>query len=167
MVTFNGSYLREPSDFSTVATEAALIQIADDPQLPTVSSGVLAWADLTPTEEAALVATLNPIIVSKEGVIDGYLRSGGYVTPTDVALNPSVKEWAAKLVWNTLRFRKEQITDEQLETLDNMILKLLRDVASGVLLLVGVDSAVEPASGTVYAIGTSPRIMSRETLEEM
>lgn len=167
MTTFSGAYLQEPTDFTSVANEATLIAVADDPSAPVIPAGALAWSQLTVGEAAALVATLNPIIASKEGIVNGYLRAGGYLVPTNLALNPVVREYAAKLVWNALRYRKAMLNDEELAAADGSVLRELRDVANGIALLVGEDVAIEPASATVYAIGTAVRVFSRSTLEDM
>lgn len=166
MPTFPGAYVREPSDFATVTTEAGLIQLADDPDSPVLPDEA-AFADLSAPEQAVVIAALTPIIERKEGIINGYLRAGGYVAPADANLNPQVVDYAVRLVFNALRYRKRQLTDGELSEADADVLAALDLIATGGSSIVTAEaSAEEPTSGTVYAIGTSRRIMSRETLED-
>jgi hypothetical protein len=165
--TFSGSYVSEPSDFATVATEAALIAAADDPATPVISEGRLSFADLLPAELAAIQAVLNPLITRKEGVVNGFLRAGGYAVPVDVVENAVIPEYVVKLVWNDLRFRKGQLNDEEYEARNKAVIDELKLIANGTSVLVGaVDAEDEGTAETVHAIGTSERIFSRETLED-
>jgi len=167
MPEFVGSYIKEPSDFATVTTEADLIQVADDPASPVVPEDTLSWAELVAGEKAALKAVIDPIIIRKEGIIDGYLRAGGYATPADIVRNPIIQDYAARLVWNDLRYRKKQLSDEEYRTANADILKELSQIGSGALVLAAAPSIDEDApSGLVHAVKSSPRVFSRETLEE-
>lgn len=167
MPTFAGAYVSEPSDFTAVATEAALIAVADDPSTPAVSEDVLAWADLQPAELAALLAVLNPLIARKEGVVNGFLRGGGYAVPVDAVANPIISEYVVKLVWNDLRYRKGQLTEDEYIAANKPIVDDLKMIAGGTMQLAGLLAAVEEGpSETVHSAGGSERIFSRETLEE-
>lgn len=166
MPTFAGAYIREPSDFSTVATETTLIQVADDPSVPVVPSDSSAWADLSVGEAAALVNTINPIVIRKEGIVNGFLRAGGYAVPADVVLNPVILDYAVRLVWNDLRYRKQQLTDEEYGDANKGTLIALGLIASGGVVLDAppIEGASAP-TGAVHAASSATRVFSRDTLD--
>lgn len=132
MPTFAGVYVREPDDFLTVTTEADLIQLLDDPKAPVVDEDVLSWADLDPAQEEALLSTLDPVIVKKEGIVNGYVRAGGYIVPANDAI---VVEISVQLVWNDLLVRKDRISREEWKTTNDTLMRQLRDISHGDTLL--------------------------------
>lgn len=167
MSTFAGMYIKEPSAFGTVTTESALIQVADDPEAPVVPADVTAWSELTVPQAAALVATMDPIIVRKEGIVNGYLRAGGFLVPMDIDRNPVVLDYAVRLVWNDLRYRKQQLSDEEYRTANSSVLTELAAIARGDIVLDAPPIEGEAApTGAVHAASSAPRIFSRTTLEE-
>lgn len=167
MPTFAGQYVQEPSDFATVTTEAGLLQIADDPENPVVLADVVAWADLSNEQKATLKALLDTLILRKEGIIDGYLRAGGYATPADVDANPIILNYAIDLVWNDLQRRKEQISAEEYRHANAAVFDQLSLIASGDMLLAMPEATGDSApTGTVYAASSAERIFSRDTLKD-
>lgn len=167
MPTFSGAYIQEPRDFSTVTTESELIQLADDPDTPIVPESVASWAELVPAEEAALLAILNPIIIRKEGTVNGYLRAGGYLVPMDIIANPIVQQHVVTLVWNALRYRKRQLTDEEFRAANADVTDELKLIARGDMLLDAPESDdVDAPTGAVHAVASATRIFSRETLKD-
>lgn len=164
MPVFAGAYVREPSDFYTVTTEAELIATADDPQAPVISESVLSWDDLEPAEEAALVATINAIVLRVEGITNGYVRSGGYVLP---AIDQTVTDIVVQLSWNNLLFRKKALDLAEKRDADAPLYAQLRDIASGKLVLETEETTEESPASIVGGIGGAARTFSRETLEDM
>lgn len=167
MPAFAGDYVREPSDFATVATEADLLQLLDDPSDPLVPDDVLTWSDLDSGQQEALAGVANPVIARKEGVINGYLRAGGYAVPADIVRNPLIQDYAVRLTWNDLRYRKGQLTDEQYKAANADILRELLAISKGDMLLDAAPSTEETASsGAVYAAASAERVFSRAKLED-
>lgn len=90
--------------------------------------------------------TLNEYIEASEGVIDGYLRSGGYTAPLTAPVDPLI----IRLSLDVLRFdlyRGGQIPPEVQTRYDNAISRL-KDIAAG-RLDVAVAGATESPGGSI------------------
>jgi phage gp36-like protein len=173
--TFDGAYLKEPSDFRAVADERTLIQGADDLDQPDAADHITSFAALlaelpVPPDANSpytkIVASINDIIRTEEATAETYLRAGGYSLPVrDAAGNPNpvVVKAAAELVVISLRARRGLIAPEEAAEARRRIVQLLRDIARGVVELDAVLGDGNPGA-SVYAVSSSDRVFSRSKL---
>lgn len=173
--TFSGAYLREPSDFASVADEQILIQGADDPDQPDAlhvySFAELLTAPPPPPDPDSpytkIVGVLNSIIAKQEALVDSYVRAGGYAIPALDSLavpNQVITALAAEMVVISLRERRQLITPEGAAAARSRVASTLRDIAKGVLEIDVARDEGPSASQSVYAVSSSDRVFSRDKL---
>ncbi len=166
MSTFNGSYIAEPADFSTVMTEVQLIELLDDPGSPDAGPLANRWADLTVEQQTAFANVAIPIIATEEGIVNGYLRAGGFMVPSSAAL---IKTIVVALVDIDLRKRRGNLTAKEAEEEKASFLSVLAQIRDRTI---DMEIEVAPADvglgggPLVAGITSSPRLFSRELLED-
>lgn len=164
--TFVGSYVQEPIDFAPVATEADLIEAADD----TGAIGARSFAELDELPQADIdhvIDNVNEVIRAAEGELNGYALSYDYAIPLN-PLDQFAKNIVLKLAWISLRARRKLIDSEQAERERNQLQNgELRAISKGMLLLTSLRNTTETGLGMdVYGVTSSERVMSRETLKD-
>lgn len=168
MSTFAGRYLKEPSDFSTVASEGKLIRAFGDG----IQFRGQTFADLEPSELVIVQGVANPLIIAAERVLDSYAELGGYAIPLS-PLDSDAVDLAVQWAWIAALQRGDTLSlvdanKQRQELRDGP----LTDIATGKLLLTAASAVAVPAqSAMVYDIsdaatrsGGQVDRMSRELL---